>query len=74
MVIFKPSAISEYISTLPIELQERALQVIVEEEQRWKQGKLTPEELKSREIFEKLGHACAKSLENIAIKAFTGDK
>ncbi|HDY68142.1 hypothetical protein LCGC14_1610590 [marine sediment metagenome] len=69
---FKPSAVEEYLSTLPLEWQVRGLQIVDEEVERWKHHKLTLKEREFVDNAKKMGISMAKKRESIAKEVLNG--
>lgn len=68
---FRPSAIDEFLATLPEDLQILALQVIKEEHDRFERGDFTDEEKKMFQMASDLATNMAKTLDQIALKCIT---
>ena len=68
---FRPSAIDEFLATLPEDLQIIALQVIKEERERFERGDFTEEEKRVFQVAEDLGASAAKTIEKIRLECIT---
>jgi hypothetical protein len=69
---YRPSALEEYISTLPYDLQILSLSAVKEEHDRIMRGDLTPEEKRFQDLVKSLGAAAARKREAIALSVFQG--
>lgn len=74
MLFFKPSALEEFMVKLPLKWQIIALQVAIEETERWERGDLTSEEQRSINNMKRLGEIAAKQKEDIILMIFNNDK
>ena len=70
-MIYKPSAIEEYLSTLPKPLQVIGLQAIKEEHERWESDDLTKQEREFQKIVYNLAMSACRYRENIIKGYFT---
>ena len=70
--MFKPTAMEQYISTLPENLQVLALKAVKEEHDRWERGDLTEDEKAQQVIVKHLGTGMASPMEKMAARIFNG--
>jgi len=68
---FRPSAIDDFLATLPDDVQILALQAIKEERDRFGRGDFTEEEKKMFKMASDLGANAAKTFDQIALKCIT---
>ena len=71
-VKLKPSAVEQFIATLPEDLQVKCLNAIKEEHDRWERGDLTPDEKELQEVARNLGRSAAQRRDEIALKILKG--
>ena len=67
---FRPRALEKYISTLPTDLQELALQTVVQERNRIKNGPWTEEEIRMTAQVKGIAVNARKKMEKIAMSYF----
>lgn len=70
-MLFKPSALEQYMDRLPESLQILALQAVVEEHDRWERGDLTEEEKRFSDRAGKIGKSAQQTKEAISAKVFS---
>lgn len=63
----RPSALEQYIATLPEDLQRVALQAVKEEVERLQQGDYTPEEVEAQKISAALGAAFRRTMDMVIL-------
>lgn len=68
---FRPSAIDEFLATLPVDLQILALQAIKEEHDRFARRDFTEEEKKIFRLAEDCGRNAAETIDRIILKCIT---
>ena len=68
---FRPSAIDEFLATLPKDLQILALEAIKEEHNRFARGDFTEDEKKLFKRAGDLGSNMAKTIEKTAMECIT---
>lgn len=64
---FRPSVIEEWLSEQPIKIQKLALQVIIEEHDRWDRGDLTDREIRMRNTARAFGEAVGRQRDKMIL-------